>query len=91
VIPEWAVIVLAMASGVTVIRYFGGAARLLARMWIAAFYAFLWLGPNPHDTDIMATLSRYGLVLLFLSDIIPAMMAAYQRRRGVVHANSHNS
>lgn len=61
--------------------YFGGPAKAIARLWIIAFYVFLWLGPNNYDTNVMAQISRVGLMLLFLSDIVPTAMAIYQRRR----------
>jgi len=79
-VPEWGVIVLALASAACVRSYFGGVARVVARLWVVAFYAFLWLGPDDYNSSHMVVLSRYGLALLFLSDIIPALVAAYQRR-----------
>jgi hypothetical protein len=81
VIPEWVVIAFALGSCVSVYKYFGGHARVLARFWVVGFYLFLWFGPNNYTTNTMAALSRYGLIFIFISDIVPALVAAYQRKK----------
>ena len=80
-LPEWVIIALAIGSAISVYKYFGGWTRVLTRLWIVAFYAYIWMGPDPHDTPILARVSRYGLALLFIADIIPAIIAKIQRRK----------
>jgi hypothetical protein len=80
-IPEWVIILLALLSAISVYRYFGGRARVLARLWVAMFYVLIWSDYGNLPTDDLAALSRYGLVILFLSDIVPAIITRYKSYR----------
>jgi hypothetical protein len=82
------IIVLALLSSISVFRYFGGNARVLARTWIMGFYIYLLVGPDPHDTPFLASLSRIGLAFLFLSDIIPALVS-YLEVKKLGRRNGH--
>jgi len=80
-LPEFIIIILALASAYSVRSYFGGGARVLARLWICAFYLIIWTSFGDYDTPLLATLSRWGLTMLFLADIVPALVAAWKRHR----------
>lgn len=81
-IPEWLIVALALGSAVEVAPTFGGKAKALARLWVAGFYLFIWLGPDIHDMPFWAALSRIGLGLIFATDIIPAIINRYKLSKG---------
>jgi hypothetical protein len=76
-LEEWVIIALALGSALSVWRYFGGAARVGARLWIVLFYIIVWT--DKFDIPILASLSRYGLAFLFLADILPAINGIWSR------------
>ena len=81
-LPEWLIIVLAIFSARCVWSYFGGPARAIARLWVVIFYLVVWFDIGHLDTPALAAISRYGLAVIFLSDIIPAIVAKVRRRWG---------
>ena len=80
-VPEIVIIALAASSGLATYRYFGGIPKLLTRIWIICFYLIIWFDIGNLNTETLAKLSRYGLVMIFLADIVPAIIAKIQRRQ----------
>jgi hypothetical protein len=68
---EHIIIVLAFASAFILWRrkqYAG----IVPRVYIGVYYAVIWLGF--YDVDALRTVSRWGFILLFITDILPPVV-----------------
>ena len=77
VVPAWLLVVLALLSA-HVVRGRQGIGAAIPRFYIAVMYLVFALelmgDPAQHNQDYVA-INRYGFLLLFLTDIIPAFVA----------------